>query len=83
MESLNIMHMLSSDKVMERRVAIRLLKEQIREGNGSLALLSLKYVSEHDPCYTIRNIARQALYLGGTTPEAKVVWDKSYMFRKG
>ena len=83
MESLNIMHMLSSGKVMERRIAIRLLKEQIREGNGSLALLSLKYVSEHDPCYTIRNIARQALYLGSTAPEAKVVWDKSYMFRKG
>jgi len=75
--------MLSSDKVMERRAAIRLLKEQIRQGNSSLASLSLKYVSEHDPCYTIRNIARQALYLSDTAPEAKVVWDKSYMFRKG
>ncbi len=83
MEDLNIMHMLSSDKVMERRAAIRLLKEQIRDGRGFLASLSLKYVSEHDPCYTIRNIARQALYLCDNAPEAKVTWDKAYMFRKG
>jgi hypothetical protein len=48
-----------------------------------MASLSLKYVSEHDPCYTIRNIARQALYLGDAAPGAKVTWDKAYMFHQG
>jgi hypothetical protein len=80
---MNIMHMLSSGKVMERRAAIRLMKEQMREGKGFLALLSLRYVSEHDPCYTIRNVARQALYIGNAYPESKVLWDKAYLFRKG
>jgi hypothetical protein len=81
-EITEMMRMLSSKRVMERRIAIRLLKARIRSNGDFLATLSLRYVSEHDPCYTVRNIARQALYSDESAPDEKAVWDKAYSFHR-
>lgn len=74
-----ILAKLSSRSVLERRVAIRLLFAHLQGKDAYLARLSLHYVSEHDPAYTVRNIARQAFYRIGQPPAAGV-WDKAYMF---
>jgi hypothetical protein len=80
MESL---HMLSSKSVLKRKSAIRILKRQLRNGGSYMTALYLKYIAEHDPCYTVRNIAREALYNSGISPESKVIWEKAYSFGKG
>ncbi len=71
---------LSSRSVMERKQAIRELMRYIHHRNGYLARLSLHYVSEHDPSYTVRNIARQAFYRIGAPPENSGTWERAYFF---
>lgn len=79
MEEVNtLLHMLSSRSIMQRKVAIRLLKKHMK-GGSYLAGLSLQYVSIHDPCYTVRNIARQALY-PSQPPNGATVWEKVFSF---
>ncbi|HSB47857.1 MAG TPA: hypothetical protein VLD37_07635 [Candidatus Bilamarchaeum sp.] len=73
-----IMEMISSRSIMDRKAAIRQLKARIR--SQSMARLILHYVSEHDPSYTVRNVARQAFYAAGEPPE-QAVWEKHYLFR--
>ena len=72
-----IMKKLSSKSILERKTAIRELKSHIR--NENMARLLLQYVAEHDPSYTVRNIARQAFYAAGEPPEA-AAWEKHYVF---
>jgi hypothetical protein len=71
---------LSSRKVLERKKAIRELVRYINRPGGYLARLSLHYVAVHDPCYTVRNIARQAFYRIGGPPSDSNTWDKAYLF---
>lgn len=75
-----IIHKLSSRKVMERKSAIRALMTHIPRKEGYLARLSLHYVSIHDPCYTVRNLARQAFYRIGEPPPQDQAWDRTYLF---
>jgi len=77
-EMAKILHKLSSKRVLERRSAIKELKKMLHTKNH-LALLSLHYVSEHDPCYTVRNIARQAFYRIGVPPE-EGNWERAHVF---
>jgi len=72
-----LLHMLSSKRVMERKLAIKLMKQHI--GSSYLAGLSLQYVSEHDPSYTVRNIARQAVQPSRPINDA-AVWEKVFSF---
>lgn len=74
-----ITDMLASKSVMERKEAIKLLKRHLRQGSH-LAGLSLLYVADHDPCYTVRNIARQAYYCRGTPPDTAGTWETVYKF---
>jgi hypothetical protein len=73
----DIMKKLSSRSIMERKAAIKELKEHIRHEH--MAKLLLHYVSEHDPSYTVRNIARQAFYASGEPPE-QASWEKHFVF---
>jgi len=76
-----IIERLSSRSVMARKSAIRDLKRHIGRGDSHLARLSLHYVSEHDPCYTVRNIARQAFY-AMCAPPPQGAWEKAFLFHK-
>ncbi|MFN7991540.1 MAG: hypothetical protein U0R44_05260 [Candidatus Micrarchaeia archaeon] len=76
-----ILERLSSKSVLERKQAIRELKKHLKTENSHIARLSLHYVSEHDPCYTVRNIARQAFYHISAPPESGAGWEKAYIFR--
>jgi len=75
-----IISMLTSRSIMERKAAIKLLKRQLRAGSN-LAGISLLYVAEHDPCYTVRNMARQAYYCIGVPPDTRGTWEKAYLFQ--
>lgn len=68
---------LSSKSVLKRKKAVKKLKCHLH--NNHLARLSLHYVSEHDPSYTIRNLARQAFYSIGSPPPSGS-WEKHYLF---
>ena len=76
----NLLHRLSSKSVMERKSAIKQLKRTLFGASGYLAALSLVYVSEHDPSFTVRNIARQALYVRQVPMDQNIAWDKVYSF---
>lgn len=78
----NLLRMLSSKSVMERKRAIRHLKARMRHEHGYMARLSLQYVSEHDPCYTVRNIARQAFYSARAPPPQPGNWERVFLFQK-
>lgn len=81
MDDLNtIVEKLSSRSVLERKGAIRQLSAYLHRKDAYIARLSLHYVSQHDPAYTVRNIARQAFYRAGGPPPADGVWDKAYVF---
>jgi hypothetical protein len=75
-----ILAKLSSKSVMERKEAIRELYAHLHGKDAYIARLSLHYVSEHDPAYTVRNIARQAFYRIGAPPSKDATWDKAYVF---
>jgi hypothetical protein len=75
-----IMEKLASRSVLERKSAIRQLSPHLHRKEAYLARLSLHYISQHDPAYTVRNIARQAFYRVGEPPSADGVWDKAYAF---
>jgi len=77
-----ILEKLSSKSVLERKSAIKELKAHIGESGGYMARLSLHYVAEHDPSYTVRNIARQAFYRLRTPPPPAGNWEKAYLFHK-
>lgn len=77
-----IVERLSSRKVLERKAAIRELKEHLSGGNGAIARLSLHYVAEHDPSYTVRNIAKQAFYRISSPPPSCGTWERAYLFHK-
>jgi hypothetical protein len=84
MDNLEMMHMLSSKSVLERKSAIQVLKNRLKCGSGTyMSILSLRYMAEHDPAYTVRNTARQALYMRGVEADDPIVWDKAYAFGKG
>ncbi len=68
---LELLHLLSSKRVLKRKKAI----QKIKTINTHLARLALHYMSEHDPCYTVRNIAKQACP-SGLNPN----WDKTHAF---
>lgn len=74
------MHKLSSRRAAKRKRAIRELLGFLAHREGYLARLSLQYVAEHDPCYTVRNIARQAFYRVGSPPPAAAGWEKTHAF---
>ena len=74
------MHKLSSKRAAERKRAIRELLGYITHREGYLARLSLQYVAEHDPCYTVRNIARQAFYRVGSAPPSGAGWETTHAF---
>lgn len=76
-EIAGIMKKLSSKSILERKNAIKALKTHIKDQH--MARLLLQYVAEHDPSYTVRNIARQAFYAAGEPPEA-AAWEKHYVF---
>jgi len=71
---------LSSRSVLERKEAIRQLYAHLHTKDAYIARLSLHYVSEHDPAYTVRNIARQSFYRIGAPPPRDSTWDKAYVF---
>lgn len=75
-----ILEKLSSKSVMERKQAIKRLSAHLHLKDAYMARLSLHYVSEHDPAYTVRNIARQAFYRVGVPPSRDATWDKAYVF---
>jgi len=77
-----ILNRLSSKSVLDRKTAIRELKSHIGRKDAHIARLSLHYVSEHDPCYTVRNIARQAFYSLRAPPPDSGVWERVYVFHK-
>lgn len=81
MDELNaIVEKLSSRSILERKSAIRQLSAYLHRKDAYLARLSLHYVSQHDPAYTVRNIARQAFYRVGEPPSGDGLWDKAYLF---
>ncbi|MEW6036101.1 MAG: hypothetical protein AB1529_05800 [Candidatus Micrarchaeota archaeon] len=80
MEIPTIIEMLSSKKVLVRKEAIKLLKSRLCSRDAYMARLALHYVSEHDPCYTVRNVARQAFYRISAPPDDSS-WEKHYIFR--
>ncbi len=75
------MKKLSSKRVAERKKAIKELVRYIHHPEAYLARLSLFYVSIHDPCFTVRNVARQAFYRIGGPPSENMAWEKAYLFR--
>jgi hypothetical protein len=75
-----LLQKLSSKRVLERKEAIRCLSVHLHLKDAHIARLSLHYVSEHDPAYTVRNIARQAFYQVGAPPSRDATWDKAYVF---
>jgi len=77
MDISEIMKQLSSKSVAKRKRAIIRLKRHLR--NDNLARLCLHYISDHDPCYTVRNIARQAFYVVGEPPPAGS-WERHHLF---
>lgn len=79
-ELTRILEMLSSKRVLKRKAAIRELYAHLHSKDAYIARLSLHYVSEHDPAYTVRNIARQAFYRIGAPPSKDATWDKAYVF---
>jgi hypothetical protein len=77
----DILHKLSSKRVLERKKAIRELTMLLHRKEAYMARLSLHYVSIHDPSYTVRNLARQAFYRIGAPPEEDDhSWDEAYLF---
>jgi hypothetical protein len=77
-----IVERLSSRSVLERKAAIRELRGYLAHNDGYMARLSLHYVAEHDPSYTVRNIARQAFYKIRSPPPSSGTWEKAYLFHK-
>lgn len=80
-EIADILEMLSSRRVLARKEAIKMLRRHLRRGSH-MAGLSLLYVADHDPCYTVRNMARQAYYCLGAPPDTAGAWEKAYLFQK-
>jgi len=74
-----IIQQLSDKSVMTRKKAIARLKAHLHRHDAHLARLCLHYVSVHDPCYTVRNIARQAFYTVGEPP-AEGNWERHRVF---
>ena len=64
---------------MKRKEAVRQLSRYIHHSEGYLARLSLHYVAEHDPSFTVRNIARQAFYRIGEPPDGGS-WERAFFF---
>lgn len=69
---------LSSRSVLERKSAIRELKHFLNR-DSHIAKLCLHYVAEHDPSFTVRNMARQAFYRIGAPPQ-QGSWERSFAF---
>jgi hypothetical protein len=76
-----ILTKLSSKSVLKRKEAIKELKPHLHTQNEHIARLSLHYVAEHDPCYTVRNIARQASYSVTIPNESNSSWEKTFVFQ--
>ncbi len=72
---------LSSKRVMQRKAAIKALKARLGGQDGHMARLALHYVAEHDPCYTVRNVARQAFYKVSAPPESGASWERAFVFQ--
>jgi hypothetical protein len=79
-ELTTLLELLSNRSVMKRKEAIRRLHAHVHRQDAYLIGLSLHYVSEHDPAYTVRNLARQAFYRMGVSPPTGTVWDEAYAF---
>ncbi len=78
MDEMSVLYMLSSKRVLVRKAAIKELKDHLRDSH--MARLSLRYVSEHDPCYTVRNIARQAVQGFEAASRHEASWERTYLF---
>ncbi len=76
----DIIRMLSSRSVVERKLAIKELKRHINGPHGHMLRLSLQYMAEHDPSYTVRNIARQAFYTTGVSLPQNGGWERVFVF---
>jgi hypothetical protein len=79
---LQILEKLSGRSVLGRKAAIRELRDYLGQHDGYMARLSLHYVAEHDPSYTVRNIARQAFYRVRAEPPDSGSWERAYLFHK-
>jgi hypothetical protein len=79
---MEVLHKLSSRSVLARKKAIQELKNLLKREGSYMAVLSLRYMAEHDPAYTVRNTARAALYMRGLPADDRIVWDKAYAFGK-
>lgn len=77
-----LLHKLSSKRIMERKEAIKELSRLLHHKDAHLARLSLHYVSEHDPAYTVRNLARQAFYKTGASSSEQKSWERAYLFHR-
>lgn len=76
-----ILGMLSSRSVTDRKKAIKALKRHICGPHSNVVRLSLHYISEHDPHYTVRNLAKQAFYMAGVAPPPQsAAWERAYAF---
>ncbi|NYZ73775.1 hypothetical protein H0O00_01405 [Candidatus Micrarchaeota archaeon] len=75
-----IIRMLSSRSVVERKRAIRELKKHMHGPHSHMLRLSLQYMAEHDPCYTVRNIAKQAFYITGVSMPQNGGWERVFVF---
>jgi len=76
-----ILKMLSSKSVVDRKQAIKALKPYIHGPHAHMLRLSLHYISEHDPSYTVRNLAKQAFYMAGVEPPPHdAAWERVYAF---
>ena len=73
------LHKLSSKSVSERKKAIKTLARLIHHKDAYIARLSLRYVSAHDPSYTVRNLARQAC-CDSNKEISDHSWERAYLF---
>jgi hypothetical protein len=79
-ETAELLEKLSSRSVLVRKQAIRELRWHARNSDGHIARLCLHYMSEHDPSYTVRNIAKQAFYQISLIPPSAGGWERVHAF---
>jgi hypothetical protein len=75
-----LLELLSNRRVLKRKEAIKRLRAYLHRQDAYLMWLSLHYVSEHDPTYTVRNLARQAFYGAGIPLPKGALWDEAHIF---
>lgn len=75
---LSSLHKLSCKRALVRKQGIKELKGHL--GSNHMARISLHYISEHDPNFTVRTLARRAFFDIAVIPDEPHAWDKTYSF---